>query len=265
MNSHSNSPRTVLTDFTCTAFTLPVSWSALVVCSLSRWIEAKALSSGLARWHCFSVMQQCDTKSVFSASCPFFLTLHWSIHSDMSEAWCSAALFGFLSNTIRLEWRWRLRCLHIQSKICLILLHRPLQMRAFCFSEGCWFDAFINWQSRVIHAYLKSPTILGVTFNGSGDWQKVCVCVCVLSHLVIWQCWQTATQATDSYSSSLISSALSRPLHWPANRLLLHCWAQHTVAHMPLKTTSRVFWTKRNLLILMSQQDTAKWTTAVGW
>lgn len=25
MNSHSNSPRTVLTDFTCTAFTLPVS------------------------------------------------------------------------------------------------------------------------------------------------------------------------------------------------------------------------------------------------
>lgn len=188
MNSHSNSPRTVLTDFTCTAFTLPVSWSALVVCSLSRWIEAKALSSGLTRWHCFSVMQQCDTKSVFSASCPFFLTLHWSIHSDMSEAWCPAALFGFLSNTIRLEWRWRLRCLHIQSKICLILLHRPLQMRAFC------------------------------------------------THL-----------------------------QWPANRLLLHCWAQHTVAHMPLKTTSRVFWTKRNLLILMSQQDTAKWTTAVGW
>lgn len=180
MNSHSNSPRTVLTDFTCTAFTLPVSWSALVVCSLSRWIEAKALSSGLTRWHCFSVMQQCDTKSVFSASCPFFLTLHWSIHSDMSEAWCSAALFGFLSNTIRLEWRWRLRCLHIQSKICLILLHRPLQMRAFCFSEGCWFDAFINWQSRVIHAYLKSPTIWG-WLSMAVVTDKKCVCVCVES------------------------------------------------------------------------------------
>lgn len=152
---------------------------------------------------CFSVMQQCDTKSVFSASCPFFLTLHWSIHSDMSEAWCSAALFGFLSNTIRLEWRWRLRCLHIQSKICLILLHRPLQMRAFFFSEGRWFDAFINWQSCVIHAYSKSPTIWG--------WLSMAVvtdkkCVCVLSHLVIWQCWQTATQATDSYSSSLIKA-----------------------------------------------------------
>lgn len=107
----------------------------------------------------------------------------------------------------------------------------------------------------------KKSYNLGMSFNGSGDWQKVCV----LSHLVIWQCWQMATQATESYSSSLSSSALLRPLHWPANRLLLHCCAQHTVAHMPLKTTSRVFWTKRNLLILMSQQDTAKWTSAVGW
>lgn len=50
----------------------------------------------------------------------------------------------------------------------------------------------------------KKSYNLGVTFNGSGDWQKVCVCV--LSHLVIWQCWQTATQATDSYSSSLIKA-----------------------------------------------------------
>lgn len=207
---------------------------------------------------CFSVMQQCDTKSVFSASCPFFLTLHWSIHSDMSEAWCSAALFGFLSNTIRLEWRWRLRCLHIQSKICLILLHRPLQMRAFFFSEGRWFDAFINWQSCVIHAYSKSPTIWG-WLSMAVVTDKKCVCVC----WVIWSYDSVGKRQHKPQTATV--AALSRPLHWPANRLLLHCWAQHTVAHMPLKTTSRVFWTKRNLLILMSQQDTTKWTTAVRW
>lgn len=157
---------------TCGLFTQQVDWS----------------KSTVFRTHtvtlCFSVMQQCDTKSVFSASCPFFLTLHWSIHSDMSEAWCFAALFGFLSNTIRLEWRWRLRCFHIQSKICLILLHRPLQMRAFCFSEGCWFDAFINWQSRVIHAYLKSPTIWG-WLSMAVVTDKKCVCVESFGHMTV--------------------------------------------------------------------------------
>lgn len=70
----------------------------------------------------------------------------------------------------------------------------------------------------------KKSYNLGMSFNGSGDWQKVCV----LSHLVIWQCWQMATQATESYRSSLSSSALLRPLHWPANRLLLHCCSTHS-------------------------------------
>lgn len=146
---------------------------------------------------CFSIMQQCDTRFVFSASCPFFLTLHWfdAVWHVGGLMLCCPFWFPVKHNQIRVKMEAE-TCvgqygysLHIQSKICRILLHRPLQMCAFCFSEGRGFDAFIKWQSRVIYAYLKRPTI---RHRRGTQWlsmavvtDKKCVCVESFGHMTV--------------------------------------------------------------------------------
>lgn len=131
--------------------------------------------------------------------------------------------------------------LHVTYQ-CLTLLHGPLHIYIFClvlnafsslWTEELWICAlhkeavlcdscpFVKAHDSVLQRHTR-------TFDGSGV---------RVSHLVIWQLWQTATQGKESCSSSFISSALSRLLHWPVKQLPL-CWVWHAVAHMLLETMS---------------------------